>query len=1297
MKNCSDLISSNVHLHIRDGTSQTSRLLPALDPAYFQLMDLRFHSLLAMAVDYAERMKFYNIHNAADGNWKSYFSADETVIIAIILSTDTKKLATFFKNRQYPDSGCVDVMNALHAALPAENQQQLIALYNVSVLLDNWLASLRSTQSQTGHELHQLIAGIITGLNKELQLLLQCFAYFLPDKPLDMFFSKDLIKLLKVPESEKQSVSLDFSDRPIDQLAIRSSFYAVVKAIEMAQRRSADLLTTSLQSQRHDPATGLLIAFLQLFQRLHQKINRFTPGLVDFYYEQVLGAQAHPFEPDHTYLVVTLVNEKQTKWIPKGTVFLADRHSGKQETLYVSDDDVLIHGAKVGATHTLFFNRDRLNSSENRLQETVFLPNISKKKNRQLATSCWLNSIPIISQEALAARSSFVAYPILGAPKNTETESLSVSQARIGFALASKTLLLKEGHRNINITLKFADAETNPEQDKFHHWIHKIAAVLKSSQDNDTEAIFTKEEAQDIFFKVFSNIFVIHLTGEEGWLPVDEYVPIYSGIDESISDNSLQIAFTLPADAPAITAYSSEVHGERYETQLPVVKFTLNPRGYLYPYNILNKLVLDWIKIDVSVSGNRTLVLHNQLGQLSALTSFNPFGPLPEVGSYLLVGCTEAAVKQLTHFSLEIKWGGLPPGIGGFNTYYHGYDSPSNHNDFKINKSVLMEGKWLPEETAPETVDTLFQIKNSHHASNVLSETKQISCDALIPYWSSSDYFQTIIGLSYTPSSKKGFFKFTLTEPLDAFGHKKYPQILARALTHNARQRISKLRKAEPNTPYTPMVTSILANYHASSRITTGKSDNDSCLSTYQEKLIHLHPMGWENTAMQSGQAVFLLPQYTYSGNLLIGLETFDAGGLITLYFYLRENSLPTEHHSVEKLQWFFLSSNQWMPLSPKEVIADSTHGFMTSGIVTLDVPADINQGNTIMPDCLFWLCVSADQDMEKFCSLYAVFAQAIQVSRYLPGGEDIHKLTPFNSLPAGSIKQTKQSLPGVDNIWQVQSSVGGRSVENKIDVRIRMSERLRHKNRALLPLDYEQLLLARFPQIYKAKCFANLSPEYDSRYQRICPRICSGHVTIAVLPYPVKQTRYGEQLWLSGHMVNAARDFINQYTSSFVTVHFVNPVYETIQVRCTVKLRNARNGGLYLGKLNDAISAYISPWHDTVGYTTHFGWCINKFDVQSYIQQLDFIDRVTNFSILRITPDGNALFNLLDSVAESKVTTESCEITPRYPWSIAEPMQQHFIEVDDSYVTIEPEITGIGELEIGSTFIIQNRDGETK
>ena len=178
---------------------------------------------------------------------------------------------------------------------------------------------------------------------------------------------------------------------------------------------------------------------------------------------------------------------------------------------------------------------------------------------------------------------------------------------------------------------------------------------------------------------------------------------------------------------------------------------------------------------------------------------------------------------------------------------------------------------------------------------------------------------------------------------------------------------------------------------------------------------------------------------------------------------------------------------------------------------------------------------------------------------------------------------------------------------------------------------------------------------------------------------------------------MSAVKDFIKRHTPAFVIVHFVNPIYETIQVRCTVKLKSGRARGMCLGKLNEAISAYLSPWHDTVGYTTHFGWRINMHDVQSYIQQFDFVDRVTNFSMLRITPDGDALFDLFDSVAQNRKGMASSEIIPKYPWSISEPMREHFIEVDDSFVTIEPEITGIGELEIGSTFIVLDRDGETK
>ncbi|NBQ69845.1 MAG: hypothetical protein EBU46_13895, partial [Nitrosomonadaceae bacterium] len=64
---------------------------------------------------------------------------------------------------------------------------------------------------------------------------------------------------------------------------------------------------------------------------------------------------------------------------------------------------------------------------------------------------------------------------------------------------------------------------------------------------------------------------------------------------------------------------------------------------------------------------------------------------------------------------------------------------------------------------------------------------------------------------------------------------------------------------------------------------------------------------------------------------------------------------------------------------------------------------------------------------------------------------------------------------------------------------------------------------------------------------------------------------------------------------------------------------------------------------------------------------------------------------------ADKTEDSEVKDIVPVYPWSIVAPIKQHFIEMDDCYDLIEPQITGIGELEIGSTFIISDEKWREK
>ncbi|MBS0483973.1 MAG: baseplate J/gp47 family protein [Proteobacteria bacterium] len=1267
---------TNSHLHISDGRSQEKRLLPALEKDYFNVAELRFHTLLALAAEYTRVLKFYNLADREDGTWEQFFSLDETVVIATMLAVDLEKLGSGDGSNSHQTDADRRLIAALRAIPEKEIGQHMIAAYSAVTMLDKWLQLLAHARNSLGVELRKVVESVIAGLKKDIAVLGDYLAGHLSHRLPEEIFSRDLNALIAAVEETKLSranAAVDVSD----PVPIRSSFYAFIKAIEMVQLSAEKLLSASLVSQDHEPAAGLLIAFLQLFQKLHHKINRFTLNYVDFYYDQVLKAQPRGFAPDHVYLVVAPGKKDHPVLIPKGTEFLAGQDENKRDIVYAAAEDVVINDAAVSAIRTLFFKRDALNFPENSLFEPVVLNDRAGGITRQLATGGWLNDVPVATADSPPGEDSLQSYPLFGAPKKVE-DTMLVQHARIGFALASKVLRLQEGRRTVSIRMQFAGAPEMSLQQR----VWDIALAMQPEGSGGVSSL----HEQQAFFKVFRDMFIVSLSAEDGWRELAEYLPSYAGVDQQQKENSLAITFFLPEDFPAVVPYDCKIHGDGYETQLPVVRIVQNPRSYLYPYGILNKLVLERIRIDVTVAGCRMLQLHNNIGQLSPLAPFTPFGPLPEAGSYFIAGCAEAAGKQLSDFNLEVQWGGLPAGIGGFKTHYQGYETFGD-TDFRISTSVLANGKWLPENAKGMAAHSLFQMKAGLDGGGEVSERSELSCAAVISYWSPDDYRGGAAEFGYTPSANKGFFKFTLVAPQQAFGHRDYPTALANVLTFNAKQKHAKFLKKMPNPPYTPVITAISANYQAYAHIVPGKEEA-GCSPAMREKVIHLHPLGWEDVTMQADRAYHLLPQYEYSGNLLIGLKGLAGGGVVTLYFHLRENSLPVEHAAVREMQWFYLAHNRWLPLSTKEIIADSTQRFMKAGIVTLGIPADISQENTVLPAGFCWLRVSSEHDLEKYCSLYSIHAQALKASRYLPqdavSGGAIR-------VPAGAVSRLRKSIPGIGGIQQIQPSFGGRLAEDRGHLRIRISERLKHKQRALLPADYELLILEQFPQIYKVKCFPGMDPGFVAG-QRFKP----GHLLIAVVPYLARDVISAHKPLLSGHLINDVKDFIGQYAPPFATVHVINPVYEVIQVRCTVKLKNPLLAGMYLARLNQAISDFLSPWNETIGYTRHFGWVVSKHDIESFIQNLDYIDRVTNLSLLRIAPMGEGFYDLLDS-ADKPETAEVKDIIPVYPWSIVAPIQQHFIELDDRYDVIEPQITGIGELEIGSTFIISDEKWREK
>jgi hypothetical protein len=1253
--------------------SRQRRHLPALEKNYFNVDEMSFEQLLTQMQDYARLVKLPGVVFAPEDIEQLLFARDEIVVMAQIIALDVEALEQRFKARLQQE-----IETGEWALSEAQNPASVVGL---ACLLDRWLCLLKHPQSSAGEQLYGLLESVILGLAKELFRV----HGFMPERVKQSnYFSAHFMALIATGDQLTTAVETVSSSAPV-ALNIRSLFASLLKAADMVQAGARQLLPGSLHSKNHDPALALRVAFVFLYQKLQLRLNQFTLDFIDFYFTQVLQAKLQPVQPDSVYLVFQPGAKEREIYIPQGTEFFAGIDSASRDIVYAADDSVIVNDARVEQLYSLYFPRNqvdlRANLANPRAEKSD--PNRSRT-SVALADGCWLNSINAAPYAEKKQRDKFIAQPFFGAARNLPGSdgrtSDAATSARLGFAVASNVLLLREGQRQVTVDLVFEDLQRQP-------W-SKLKNILRHLPNiKDTIA---DDKAK--FFAYFSKLFQLSLTTAEGWLAIGEYKPAYQATDSSVRPNSLRLSFYLPESSPAICSYNAPVHGDQFSSALPVLRFLLRENYLQYPYDILRQLVVKEVRIQVDVKGCHDLLLHNNIGQLSPLAPFAPFGPLPDVGSYFIVGHEETRAKMLTDLSIEIEWNGLPADSGGFNRWYKGYAQAKDNQQFVASVSVLSDGRWQPATASAGNHQPLFNapLKNgtAHLAAN-----KTLSAQSAMAYYQAQDQHQAKRPFNYSPLTRSGLFKFTLQGPSGAFGHREYPTLLAEVLTHNTRVKHARFIRAIPNAPYTPEISAIRLNYSAVSTLRladTAREDDP----VYQDQFFHLHPLGWESISPLRHPRMYLLPQYPENGSLFIGVAASDIQQL-SLFFHLQNNSLPLTDELLSDalvqdkqkmraltpatlVSWSYLSDNYWRPLNPRYIQGDSTQGFMTSGIVTLTMPEKITTANTIMPDGLYWLKVSANIALDHFSDVFSVYAQAVKASWV--AGEHPPSAQPMQLAP-DTIKRTRQTIAGITGISQISSSFSGVPAETMAHLRTRISERLRHKNRALTPLDYEMLILEKFPQIYKVKCFANL------RTNPAAP-VCPGRLLIIPIPHRDSADEQDYQPYFDGHLMLSIKEFITPLTPELVQVAVENPVYENIQVRCAVQFKKGLHVGRHHNVLNQALCNYLSPWHGQ-GNSVHFGWSVSEQEIKSFIHNLEYIEHVTDFSLLRIAPQSEGLFVLDDTAGMESSTAGRNTITPTYAWSTAVPLAQHYIQTIDQYHQILAERTGVDELEVGSTFII--------
>jgi len=1257
---------------ITDGTEQSERIAAALQPGYFNVDEFVFTDLLAMAAEMAANLRFYDLKSEPDGTWSELFSADEAVIMAMILSVDLKRAEAEF-SRYYPGA----------------TEQLARYVMEWAERIDFWLSRLNRLDQHSNIPLrHKLDVMVREKLAVELHTVGAVMMAQRPDAERELEarlaafvpawgVSKAGPETLQAAPERGAPLPAQYKPR------LRRAFYALHNAIAYLKTFVPAFLQQSLSSQQHAPAIGLYMAFLKLYERAQQRLNLFTQRHRDFYYHQVLHAGRRAQQPESVYLCFAAKPAGGGTLIGAATRFTAGKDEALQEIIYRTDEDLLVTDARIEALHTLHLQHDRLISPETQLGMVT-----------RIKTASPANPAPQVPL------SSAASWPLFGGEGN----EAGSADAEIGFALASPLLLLQEGVRRIELSVWFFDKGSfdaqgllealfrTRDRDAFMQvygrlfsrylllgpaWLNeadrsRLAELVRARLDAQSARTLNDLFAEDwqwLFYKQLQNTFSIRLTTAKGWLEVADYA-VSPLCDPARPDQAgIRILFVLEQEMPPIDPCAPDVHGGRFQTEHPVLRCCINPQTHFYPYTLFQDFVVDRFGIQVEVRGLNRVVLHNKHGQLDPSKPFQPFGPLPGCHSYLVVGNYEIATKQLNDLKLNLEWGELPLEPGGLAAHYRDYPGDFRNNRFKGRFEALVDGQWHVREGESAPVVGLFDETRPAPGGRQARRLDVDLCTDLKPI----DRDTPVSSYGYDLNSRNGFFRLVLVQPESAFGHAVYPQLLSQTLMQAARE---KKPQSTPNPPYTPIINRLSLDYSASMELRVAEARPRTRDSQVGE-FYHIHPFGIEPLVRLAREApLHLFPQYSHEGHLFIGIDAGSLGGTLTLLFHLAEDLGQERLLDDPAIDWFYLTRRGWRPLPPARIHADSTEGFLITGRVTLDIPEDIARGTGVMPGDLYWLRVAADRGPACFSRCYAVRPHGVKLTRDLSGAYSLS-----NRLPEVPKWRSMTALGQIDGLWQAGRVMPGRLAETEQEQITRISERLRHKDRAVTPWDYERLVLEHFPQVAKVKCFSNMRSADDGGRR---PR--PGSVLVVVVPQWQGAGGECDVLMLSSVQLTRIRRFLAQRSSPFVRIEVRNPVYERIQVRCTVKFAGGFQSGYFVNRLNREISDYICPWQ-AGGYGARFGWRIRKKDIESRLRELDYVDFISNFSMLHISQDAQGRYRLDDTARDE--TDPQVQVEPRFPWSLALPVRQHFIETMTTARAIEPEVTGVDELEIGTTFII--------
>lgn len=1197
---------------IREGLSQEQRLAEALKPAYAPVDERETEHHLVFAQAFAEFLNYYDTTNTQNGNWQAFFANDPSALLAIIASQNvdlykvkTKETFDFVRNRTNQSSPDLkQKVGVLFSYVGSLARQPDVFKENIptGVPLKKTLQHLIRTQLAPhfrrligyykggGTLIEEAIADIQVLGAKAISFQTVLNDGLSSDWITDASPDWNAFVTGISPESSVYgSGTTDFEK--INHLATHNLFTGIfeqfLKVYGRIVKEAKKGLEASFNQPDHAPHYALFLAFLKLREFTREQTNRLTERHLDFYYRQILQLTEKPAEPAQVHLLTELANDFEPYLLKKGTAFKAGKDAKGNDVLFESDGDLVINAAKVTDFKTVYRHQNKTNDT---------LP----FQNGRLFAAPIANSDNGLTPELTSVDGAWQPF-YHKIYENDQLNAIQMPPAEVGFAVASPELYVTEGFRRISLSFGLAGP---------------VTGTFRAT---------------------------VFITTAEGWYSSEEVF--------SMNGTTAVLAFTMEADAPGVTPYQAEIHGGNFATAHPVVKFVLkHSPNHEFDYQKLENSVVTHCTVSVRVglnesgvftkSGVNTLVISTDFGEADVSKPFQPFGPLPQKGNALLIGHKELFQKSNVNLQLKIKWKGLPANAAqadfGTNLPY----AP----DATIQR--LTKDGWLTVNTAVKLFETNFTPSS---IVNLLDEnTLGISINIppfgtqvfQIPF--TNTFKNTgIIPLAlppepqspvdYTPNEPytigdtNGFLKLVLNGD---FGHKAWQEALTRHLLKVALKETS-ADAALPVAPYIPEIEAISIGYSAQSAVMPLNSSQPNANFAF----FHLFPFGASEQHPRLGTTpdVFLVPQFksrrtgeAHEAEFYIGIEGLKPPQTLSLLFQVADGTAnPLSVKPELHIQWSFLSNNQWIDFKPSEV-EDHTGQLLRSGLVVFSFPREASSQNTLLPAEKHWIRAAVTEKSDAVCSLISVTAQALKATFADHQNDPAFSAKP---LPAGTITKLDQPVAEIEKVEQPYESFGGRGKEQAEAFYTRVSERLRHKDRAITLWDYEHLVLEAFPQIYKAKCLNHTRYGPDKNGQMVYSELAAGHVTLVTIPnLQFQKSRDPLKPYTGLGVLEDIEAFLRRRLSCFVKLHVANPLFEPVRVSFNVKFREGSDETFYRNRLETSLIQFLSPWAFAGGKPPSFGGKVYKSTLINFVEEQEYVDYLTDFQLFHYIVDDEGI-----------------------------------------------------------------------